>query len=590
MWPNIGDESKRMSEQPLDDPLLTGRAALARGAWGDARVCFEAAFRNEETPESLEGLGMAAWGISDAAATFAARQQAYRLYRQRDDCRGAARMAAHLAIDYLYFRGEDAIARGWIQRGHRLLVGLEPGLELGWLAVSEAQIMGGSDHDYVTMGRLCAQAAELGKSLGDTGLEMLALANDGVSLVAQGKISEGMRQLDEATLAAVTGEMADIDATCTTCCCLIFACEMTRDFERAAQWVEQLRALAAQWSHPTMFTFCRVHYAGFLIWHGSWAEAEVALLASIAELDTQPAFAGEAILRLAGLRCLQGQFDAAEALFEQAASPPFRALTGDYYLLGQAAMAFAHNEVETAIDLAERFLRAITREGRLERVPGLELLFQALVMRGEFAQAEVILAELQDVAASVNTQPMQASARFAEGTLAAATANYHAAKRCFEDAVDLWTRSGAPFETAQARMGLAQSLVALGRNQAAEQQTSEALNVLNQLGALPVAAFAAALLHDIQAASHAQADGDGDGAVTGFVSDLTPRELEVLQLIAAGKSNQEIARELVLSIRTVERHISNIYVKIGASGAAARATTTAYALQHGLIQPSIPMR
>ncbi len=155
-------------------------------------------------------------------------------------------------------------------------------------------------------------------------------------------------------------------------------------------------------------------------------------------------------------------------------------------------------------------------------------------------------------------------------------ADYDRAKRCFEDAIDLWTRSGAPYETAQARIELAQALLALGRNQAAARQAREAWDVLRQLGALPDAERAAALLSEIAPAS--QPHGDTPSSM----SDLTPREREVLRLIAEGKSNQEIARELVLSIRTVERHISNIYTKIGASGTTARATVTAYALHHRL--------
>ena len=172
---------------------------------------------------------------------------------------------------------------------------------------------------------------------------------------------------------------------------------------------------------------------------------------------------------------------------------------------------------------------------------------------------------------------MQASARFAAGVVAMAAANYDTAKDCFEDAIDLWMRSDAPYETALARLELAQALLALGRHQAAAQQAREALDVFNQLGALPDAARAAALIGKIASTPR------GRGDTTPTLADLPPRELEVLRLIAAGKSNQEIARELVLSIRTVERHISNIYTKVGASGTDAGAIATTYALHHGLI-------
>jgi DNA-binding NarL/FixJ family response regulator len=171
---------------------------------------------------------------------------------------------------------------------------------------------------------------------------------------------------------------------------------------------------------------------------------------------------------------------------------------------------------------------------------------------------------------------MQASARFGEGMLAMATANFNSARICFEDALDLWDRSAAPFETAQARMGLAQSLLALGRVQEAEQQAQTALKVFTHLRAMPVVAFAEYLLQQIEAATQVQ----GKSATTPG-PDLTSREIEVLNLIASGKSNQEIAGDLGLSIRTVERHISNIYTKIGATGPTARATATAFAHKHG---------
>jgi LuxR family transcriptional regulator, maltose regulon positive regulatory protein len=567
-------------EQTFDDLLSAGHAALARGAWAEARTCFVAALQQGETPEALEGLGMAAWGLNDAAVMFDTRERAYRLYRRRDDSRGAARVAANLAMDYFYVRGEYAIAGAWVQRGRRLLAAREACPEAGWLAVAEALMVAWVEHDFAAVQRLCAQAAALGQALEDINLEMLALACEGLALVSQGQISDGMRRLDEATLAAVAGEMTDVDAACTTCCCLIFACEWTRDYERAVQWITRLQELAIRRAHPTQFFFCRTHYAGLLVCQGAWAEAEAVFEVAITGLEaSQPALAAEALVRLADLRCRQGRFEAAAELLAQAEQPPFRALARDVCLLGRAALALAQDDVESAIDLAEQFLRAIPANDRLERVGGLELLLVALVAHGDHRRAEAVLDELRAVASRVATKPMQATTRFAEGMLAAAAANYEMAKCCFGDAVDLWFRSGAPYETALARLELAQSLLALGRTHAAEQQAREALDVLEQLGAAPDAARAAALLRAI---AHPPQAHYGTTLVD---SDLTPRELEVLRLIAAGKSNQEIAHELVLSVRTVERHISNIYAKLGVAGTTARATATAYALQHSLISP-----
>ena len=363
-------------DKTLADPMYAGQIALSNGAWREARACFESALLSEETPEALDGLGMAGWGLSDTALTFDTRERAFRLYRQRGDYPQAARVASRLALDYLFYKGENIIAGGWIQRARTLLAGLEPSVELGWLDVTEAQLLGTTGHDYATTLALSAQAKSLAKSQGAIDLEMLALAIEGLTLVCMGQVSAGMRRLDEATLTIVAGETTDIDASCLACCYLIFACEITRDYERASQWIEHLRALSARWSHPSMFYFCRVHYAGYLIWTGKWTEAETELRAAIVELEsTQPALAAEAFMRLAALYCQQGRLDEAAVLFERADSPPFRVISGDFALLGRAAMAFTRNYLETAIDLAARFLRAVPTNGLMERVGALRIAF-----------------------------------------------------------------------------------------------------------------------------------------------------------------------------------------------------------------------
>jgi LuxR family transcriptional regulator, maltose regulon positive regulatory protein len=555
--------------------LEAGYAALSRNDWSLARDCFTTALEERESAEALEGLGTAAWGLSDTTLTFQARERAYTLYRERHDYPGAARVAAQLAMDAFYGRGETAIARAWLQRARRLLEG-PASAELGWVTIAEALITGWVEHDFSRVQALAVEASALGSAWGDVDLEMLALACEGLALVGQGKIHEGMQRLDEATLAAVTGELTDADAACTACCCLIFACEWTRDYERAAQWIERLRGLAARMAHPTQFFFCQTHYAGLLVSQGAWAEAEAQLEATIQNLErTQPALAAEALVRLADLRCRQGRLDAAATLFERASVPPFRALAGDYCLLGRAGMALAQDDCERAIELAERFLRAVPQTNRMERFSGLELLLMALVAKGDATRAEEVLADLHATTAIVATKPMRATASFAAGMVALARGDSLMAKQCLEDAVELWARSSAPYETAQARLALAQALLAQGRHTAAAEQARLAQGLLQRLGATLDAARAGELIGAIEAASSGK-------TAPASIAELTPRECEVLRLIAMGQSNQSIAVELVLSVRTVERHISNIYNKLGVSGSTARAAAAAHAVEHGL--------
>lgn len=553
------------TERPLGDPLSAGQDALARGAWGEARASFEEALRQAETPEALEGLAMAAWWLSDATAMFDARESAYKLFRERGDRQGAARVATLLALDYNDFRGEPAIAKGWIQRARRLLEGLDPAPEHGWLAIWEGLW---ALPDTTTAQRLGAEAAALGCSLGVIDLEMAGLALEGLALVSEGKIAEGMPRLDEATAAAVAGELTDLAVMGVVCCFLIYGCELVRDYDRAAQWCDRVKEICERWHIRHLFGVCRTHYSSVLMWRGAWAEAEAELATATEELKaTRPAMAVEGIVRLAELRRRQGRFQEAAMLFSQV---EFHALAQ----LGRAALALDQADPVAAADLAERFLRHIPPEDRTERAAGLEVLVRAQIAQGDREQAGTSLAELQSVTAAIGTEPMRASCRHAEGIVAAADGDHNTARRRFEDAVDLFDRSGAPFETARARIELARSLCALGRCDVSEQEARAALHSLQEMGAAWEVENAATLLRELESMRGGRPSGTPD------LTGLTPRELEVLRLVAQGLSNQEIATRLVVSQHTVHRHVSNILTKLDLSS---RAAAVAYAGRLGLL-------
>ena len=231
------------------EALSAGRAALARGAWEEARVSFAEALAVEESGEALEGLSWAAWWVDDVEACFDLRERAYRRYREAGDLRGAARLALWLGDDYLEFRGEHAVASGWTQRAARLLEELDPVPEHGWLAVFEAHAaLGGGD--TARAHRLAGEARELGRRLGAVDLEMFAVATEGAALVADGEVAAGMRRLDEAAAAALGGEYEDLRAAGWTCCYLIGACEQVRDFEPRRAVVPRGRGVQPPPRHP----------------------------------------------------------------------------------------------------------------------------------------------------------------------------------------------------------------------------------------------------------------------------------------------------------------------------------------------------
>jgi LuxR family transcriptional regulator, maltose regulon positive regulatory protein len=170
-------------DSSLAGRLQAGRDALARGGWEEARICFDEVLKNAEYPEGFEGLGMACWWLEDYPAGIAARESAYRGYLQRGDRPAAARVAVWLSIDYADFRGERAVANGWLRRAERLLDGLDPTPEHALLAYQNAHVALMGRRDPVEARRLSAEAAEIARRVGPADMEMLGVALEGLALV-----------------------------------------------------------------------------------------------------------------------------------------------------------------------------------------------------------------------------------------------------------------------------------------------------------------------------------------------------------------------------------------------------------------------
>jgi len=546
------------------EALTAGWEALAATDWERARTCFEAAMERESSAEALEGLSLAAWWLDDAEAMFDTRERAYRLYSRDGDRLSAGRLATLFGIDYFSFRGEAAIGNGWFRRAHRLLDGLPPAPEHGWLAIWEGQIRLLEDNDSVTSRRLGHEGAELGRALGDPDIEMTGLGLEGLAAVTEGEISEGMAKLDEATAAAVGGEMSLPIGMGATCCYLIFACERARDFDRAGQWSKRVQELCLKWRWASLFSTCRTHHASVLLSQGAWKEAEAELEAATRDLElSRPGKVTDGIVRLAELRRRQGRLEEAERLLKRIGSSP-------HALIGFAALAFDRGQAADAHDLLDRFLRRIPVENRTDRAAAFELAVRAHAALGRPDAGRAALAELEALADDVATDPMRASAAFARGVLSCA-AGTHAEARChLEDAVDLFQRAKVPFEAAQARLELARVLVELGREDLALREARSAEAALAEVGAALEARRATALLRQLGAPPSRRGNGE-------LTFGLSPRELEVLGLVAQGLSNQRIAEALVLSEHTVRRHVANILKKMGASSRTAAVALAARA-------------
>jgi len=556
-----------MAERPAD--CRDGDAALASGDWDAARVAFERALAERESPEGLEGLGLAAWWLDLADVVFEMRERAYRLYRDRDDRRGAARLAVWIAWDTWAFRGEQAVASGWLQRARRLLDGQGDVPERAWLELREGALALLDDGDPDRAHRHAAEGIRVGRAIGAIDLEMLGRALQGLALVASGAVAEGMRALDEVNTAVVAGELTDLIAIGLASCYMIAACERVRDYDRAVQWCARLKAFSAKWGLRPLFAVCRTQYASICMWRGTWLEAEAELTAATDELAaSRPAMTADGLVRLAELRRRQGRLVEAAALFERSEPHPLAAL-------GRAEIAFDSGDLRAAAEQAERYLRRVPPHNRTDRAAGLDLLVRALVGAKSLEAARTALAELTAIAALVSTAPLKGAASLAAGCVAAGAGDADVARRHLEDAVDLFRQSGAPYELARARIALARALASLGREEAAAEEARRAIDVLAELKAELELSRARTLLESLATKSPDKATGRRSD-----VAGLTAREVEVLRLIAEGLNNAAIAERLFVSEHTVHRHVANIFNKLSVSS---RAAAVAQAARRGIV-------
>ncbi len=554
----------------MEELLNRGREALSVGEWEEAKRLLEEALTTEESPEVLEGLSWACWWLNDAPAVFENRLKAYNLFLNKNDKRGASRMASWIGIDYLEFKGELAVANGWFQRAENLLEGLEDTPELGLIKLLKGRLAFMVDKNTELALKLTEESLQLSRSLNNVEGEMIAEAFKGFILVTEGKISEGMSLLDEATVLALTAQTSDINMITNTCCFLIDACERVRDYERAGQWCIKVKEICERWRHRAMFASCRTQYASVLIWRGDWNEAEEELLSAAKELkEYRPVQVNSSIVRLADLRRRQGKWDEAGKLFDEVQSDSLKPL-------GCAALAFDKGDYETALNLAERFLRQIPYKEKTERITGLELLLRIYIKLGRLEEAETLLIELKEIEKAICTLPLKAASLSAEGIFNYALGNYELAKQNLEDAIDIYDKITSPFESSRTRLILSEVLIKIEQYSQTESELNTAMKIFKKLGAEKDFEKAKYLLKNLHKDS-VELEANGNKY------EFTGRELEVLRLITEGKNNEEIAEKFFLSVRTVEKHITNIYQKLGISGKSARAFAASYAIKNNLI-------
>src|SRR4029453_2873667 len=294
--------------------------------------------------EALEGLGLTGWWLDLAESVFESRERAYRLYLDRGDKASAARVATWPAGGNWAFRGESAVANGWLQRARRLLEDHPDCVERAFLEIREGSLCLFEDFDPDRAHALATEGVRVARASGSVDLELLGGAVQGLALVMSGAVAEGLRRLDEVNAAIVAGEVEDFVAIGLASCYMIAGCEHVRDYDRAVQWCARLKAFCAKWKFRPLSAVCRTQYASICLWRGTWLEAEEELRAAAGDLEaSRPAMSGDAVVRLAELRRRQGRLVEAAGLFEAAGSHPLA-------LVGTAELALDRGDARAAGD------------------------------------------------------------------------------------------------------------------------------------------------------------------------------------------------------------------------------------------------
>ena len=540
--------------------LDSGRAAFIGRAWGRGiRPVVGGRCHDAAGPEDLELLTAAAYlvGRDEDAADLSAR--GYREWLDRDDRPRAARCAFWLAFRLL-LKGDVAQSEGWLARAARLVDDTTACVETGYLLVPAA-LQSMDTGDAAAALSAFTQAVTIGNRHDDPDLTVLGRLGAGQALIQQGKAAEGVPLLDEVMIAVTNDEVSPIVAGLVYCA-VIEACHAILDLRRAHEWTAAL----TRWcdSQPDLVPYrgqCLVHRAEIMQLHGDWQDAmREARLAyqRLSHPPGQPAI-GLALYRQAELHRLSGDFRQAEEAYRLASRWSGEPQPGLALLrLAQGRLDVAAAGIRRAIDIAE------DGPARTRLLPAY---VDIMVAAGDVPAARRGADELRTIAEDVDTPWLQASAEQALGTVLLAEGDGSSALRVLRRAWTTWSTLDVPYDGARTRVVMGLACRSLGDEDGAAMEFDAARWIFQQLGALPDVARAEDL------ARH---------TITAPAGGLTRRELEVLRQVASGKSNRAIATELFLSEKTVARHVSNIFTKLGLSS---RSAATRYAYEHGLAQP-----
>jgi ATP/maltotriose-dependent transcriptional regulator MalT len=542
-----------MEHDKTIDELLQAREAYNRRDWAVALDRLRGL--DQLRAEDCLALATAAYLMGDIDEAVRALQAGYQQMISNGNDLGAVRFAFWLAL-ILNVRGETAVGGGWVARGKRLLE-TEPEdiAERGYLLVHEffQHLRRG---DFARAGETAAGMVDAGRRFHQPDLVAQGLMCQGRLMIYAGRVPEGLALLDEAMIGISAAEVSPIMAGMVYCA-MIEACQEVSDFSRAAAWTRALN----RWcdAQPGLVPFtgqCSLHRGQIMRLRGAYDEAlaEFALAQRRYQIEGTAAPAALALTEQGDVLGIRGKLDEAEAAYRQAAElghEPQPGLVLTWIMRGRTA---------PAVSAVRRLLaEARTPVHRSRLLPAAVQVMIAAQLPDE---ARGYCDELSAIAAAFGNSAFQAMAAYATASVELISGHDQEALGHARESCHLWSEIGAPYEAARARVLIARALRQLGDEDSAASELGIAGRAFAELGAAPAAQEVDRLLRRERPGG------------------LTEREVEVLRLVAEGRSNTDIARALVLSQKTVERHLSNIFTKLDVQS---RTAAAAYAHEHGLM-------
>jgi DNA-binding NarL/FixJ family response regulator len=539
--------------------LDRGRDAFQRKAWASAfDELTAAAEQSPLDPADLELLATAAYLAGRDDNSAAAWEQAHHEHLRLGDPARAARCGLWLAMA-LILRGDTARGGGWVGRAHRLVEDNHlDSAERGFLMIPSGLATlfdGGAAAAYA----IFEQAAAIGQRFAEPDLIALARHGQGQALVARGDVAAGLALLDEVMTAVSAGEVGPV-VSGIIYCAVIETCHEIYDLRRAHEWTAALSDWCA--AQPELVPYrgqCLVHRSEMMQQAGEWPDAMQEVRLACQRLSTptvQPAL-GKAMYQLAELHRLRGETTEAEECYRQASD------CGYYPQPGLALLRLAQGRLDAAVAAIRSAADDVT--DRLARARILSAYVEIALASGDVGAARAASDELTATATDIGVPLLLAIAAHARGAVLLAEGDPRAALSTLRAAGDGWRTMQARYDGARTRVLVGLARRALGDEDTAQLELDGARTVFVALGAGP----------DVERLDQLLGTPQEDGA-----GGLSPRELEVLRLVATGRTNAAIAGELVLSEKTVARHLSNIFAKLGLTS---RSAATAYAYEHGLV-------